>query len=648
MSDSDSAPKESRGLSLSRKALLIICVPVAFQIVLLFALFGIDRAHDRDREANRRNKDAIASGYRLLGLLVDAETGVRGYALTGNPSFTRPYDRAIVEFPKEIAQLRELAVSGADGVDDRGVAELENLAAPVLAFERSSIDAIRNGRRTETIATISEQGGKRLMDRFRAGMDEFISHQLLVNAQREQAASRSRQEIEIALAAGGLINVALAFCLAIFFTRSITRRVQVVIANVQNVERNLALHEPVGGTDEIAELDRRLHSMGAALREADEQWRRAEADLRRFFTVSLEMLCIAGFDGHFKLLNPVWERVLGYSLSDLYEHPFIDFVHPDDREATIAEAQKLAAGNLTIRFENRYRCVDGSYRWLLWNAVALPEEQKIFAAASDITDRKQFESTLQDRAMALETANRELEAFSYSVSHDLRSPLRAIDGYARIFEEDYAGSLDDEGRRLLSVIRGEARRMGILIDDLLAFSQVGRRPLSANAVDLGRMASDIIADKRRRYPDRQINFVARDAPMAHADSNAIRHVVFNLIANAVKYSKPEAAVDIEFGGRADCDHNLYWVADHGIGFDMRYADKIFGVFQRLHTNDRIEGSGVGLAIVQRVVERHGGRVWAESEIGKGSTFFFTLPFAQNQIENAEIANERSGNPAGRG
>jgi light-regulated signal transduction histidine kinase (bacteriophytochrome) len=191
--------------------------------------------------------------------------------------------------------------------------------------------------------------------------------------------------------------------------------------------------------------------------------------------------------------------------------------------------------------------------------------------------------------------------------------------------------------------------MGILIDDLLAFSQVGRRSLSANEVDLGRMASDIIADKRRRYPDRQINFVARDAPMALADSNAIRHVVFNLIANAVKYSKPEAAVDIEFGGRADGNQNLYWVADHGIGFDMRYADKIFGVFQRLHANDRIEGSGVGLAIVQRVVERHGGRVWAESEIGKGSTFFFTLPFAQNEIENTEIANERrSGNPSGRG
>ena len=414
-------------------------------------------------------------------------------------------------------------------------------------------------------------------------------------------------------------------------------------------EQNATLQKAEAAVREVnTDLERRVLERTEKLTIANAELAKAEEGLRRFFTVSLEMLAIAGFDGYFKRLNPAWETVLGYPLQELYDRPFLDFVHPDDREVTTAEAARLADGNLTVHFENRYRCADGSYRWLLWNAVGLPEEEKIFAAASDITERKQLESTLQDRATALEHANRELESFSYSVSHDLRSPLRAVDGYARIFEEDYASSVDDEGRRLLSVIRGEARRMGVLIDDLLAFSQVGRRSLSANEVDLGRMAGDIIAEKRRRYPDRQINFVAREAPLAFADSNAIRHVVFNLIANAVKYSKPEAAVDIEFGGRADGDHNLYWVADHGIGFDMRYADKIFGVFQRLHTNDRIEGSGVGLAIVQRVVERHGGRVWAESEIGKGTTFFFTLPFAQNKIENTEIANERSGNPAGRG
>ena len=642
----DGALKESRGLSLSRKALLIICVPVAFQIILLIALFALERAHERDRETNRRNKDAVAAGYRLLGLLVDAETGVRGYALTGNPTFTEPYDHAIVEFPKAIAHLRELAASTSPGGDDRDVAALEKLAAPVLAFQRNAIDAIRSGRRAETIDTISQQGGKKRMDEFRAGMDAFIGRQMQLNVERQQSAARSREEIALALAAGGLINVALAFYLAIYFTRSITRRVQVVISNVENVERNLTLHEPVGGSDEIAELDGRLHAMGAALRAADEQWRRAEDDLRRFFTVSLEMLCIAGYDGYFKILNPAWERLLGHSLAELYAHPFIDFVHPDDREATLAESRKLAGGNVTIRFENRYRCADGSYRWLVWNAVALPESQKIYAAASDITERKQFETTLQERAAALETANRELESFSYSVSHDLRSPLRAIDGYARIFEEDYAGGLDDEGRRLLSVIRSEARRMGVLIDDLLSFSQVGRRSLMRTPVDLRQLATDIVADKRRKYPSRQIDFVALDAPLAMADAAAIRHVMFNLIANAVKYAKPGEPVHIEFGGEGNADHTVYSVSDRGIGFDMRYAEKIFGVFQRLHTNAEIEGSGVGLAIVQRIVERHGGRVWAESEVGKGTTFFFTLPAAQNEIDDAEVVHERSGNIAG--
>jgi len=258
------------------------------------------------------------------------------------------------------------------------------------------------------------------------------------------------------------------------------------------------------------------------------------------------------------------------------------------------------------------------------------------------------ESTLRDRAVALEAANSELESFSYSVSHDLRSPLRAIDGYARIFEEDYKATLDDEGRRLLSVIRSEARRMGILIDDLLAFSQLGRKSLNLRAVDLGRMAGEIVSEKRRRYPNKEINFVAGDMPKALADSGAIRHVVFNLIANAVRYAKRDQPVHIEVGGRTDGDRNLYWVSDRGIGFDMRYAEKIFGVFQRLHSNAEIEGTGVGLAIVQRIVERHGGRVWAESEIGKGSTFFFTLPLVEDGIEHPEVANERSGNSAGRG
>ena len=190
--------------------------------------------------------------------------------------------------------------------------------------------------------------------------------------------------------------------------------------------------------------------------------------------------------------------------------------------------------------------------------------------------------------------------------------------------------------------------MGVLIDDLLGFSRLSRQSLSWVHVDLGEMSGEIIAEKRRRYPDRNIEFVDGDAPIARADRSAIRHVLFNLIANAVKYGKPEGAIHIEFGGRQSEDHNLYWVRDQGIGFDMRYAEKIFGVFQRLHSDGEIEGSGVGLAIVQRIIQRHGGRVWAEGEPGKGAVFFFTLPVTQIEIQETELINERSGNSAGRG
>jgi len=165
--------------------------------------------------------------------------------------------------------------------------------------------------------------------------------------------------------------------------------------------------------------------------------------------------------------------------------------------------------------------------------------------------------------------------------------------------------------------------MGMLIDDLLSFSRAGRQAINAAPVDLGSIAEQIVSEKRRKYPEKQIEFVRSDAPMALADVGAIRHVMFNLIANAVKYSKPDGHVHIEFGGEAHDGENRFWVRDRGIGFDPKYAEKIFGVFQRLSTD--VEGSGVGLAIVQRIIEKHGGRTWAEGDPGNGAAFFFTLP-----------------------
>jgi len=235
---------------------------------------------------------------------------------------------------------------------------------------------------------------------------------------------------------------------------------------------------------------------------------------------------------------------------------------------------------------------------------------------------EELESRVLERTAELEAVNKELSGFSYSVSHDLRAPLRAVDGYARMLEEDYAARLDEEGRRLLTVIRDSAGRMGQLIDDLLNFSRLGRQPMVRHQVDTSALVNEVIQEVRGQSA---ASIEVRDLARAHGDRALLKQVWINLIGNALKYSAKRDAPRIEIGGQVDGEENIYWVRDNGAGFDMRYATKLFGVFQRLHSQDDFSGTGVGLAIVQRVVTRHGGRVWAEGKPDAGASFFFSLP-----------------------
>jgi PAS domain S-box-containing protein len=230
-------------------------------------------------------------------------------------------------------------------------------------------------------------------------------------------------------------------------------------------------------------------------------------------------------------------------------------------------------------------------------------------------------ANLQRYTVELEATNKELESFTYSVSHDLRSPLRAVDGYARMLEEDYAGGLDDEGRRLLGVVRSSSRQMGQLIDDLLAFSRLGRQELFKREVDMHALAREVVDELARGSSARvELGLL----PSVQADRALLKQAWANLVGNALKYSGKRQGARIEIGGREEQAENVYWVRDNGVGFDMRYADKLFGVFQRLHGQDAFPGTGVGLAIVQRVITRHGGRVWAEGRPGEGACFYFSL------------------------
>jgi signal transduction histidine kinase len=235
---------------------------------------------------------------------------------------------------------------------------------------------------------------------------------------------------------------------------------------------------------------------------------------------------------------------------------------------------------------------------------------------------------LEDANRELEGANRELEAFSYSVSHDLRAPLRTIDGFSQILQEDYENVLDGEGLDYLGRVRAASGHMATLIDDLLDLSRVSRRPLRRESVDLTRLATGIIEDLRAAQPDRNVQFVAGEDIKAYGDVSLLKVALENLLGNAWKFTERKEEARIEFGAdrrpRPGFLAPVYFVRDNGAGFDQAYSDKLFGAFQRLHGQDEFEGTGIGLATVARIIHRHGGRVWADSEVGEGATFYFTL------------------------
>jgi PAS domain S-box-containing protein len=295
------------------------------------------------------------------------------------------------------------------------------------------------------------------------------------------------------------------------------------------------------------------------------------------------------------------------------------------------------------RGEVRNRAKDGSIYWVDTTIVPFLGEQgkprQYVAIRTDITERKRAENEVRQlnveleervrrRTAELEAANKELEAFSYSVSHDLRAPLRAVDGFSQAVIEDYGTQLPEEGRHYLETIREGAQRMGLLIDDLLTFSRLSRMPLNKQSINSKRLVGEALEELNTQQNGRQIDVRIGDLPVCQGDPALLKQVWVNLLSNALKYTRKREKAVVEIGSSRDNGENVYFVSDNGTGFDMKYANKLFGVFQRLHRADEFEGTGVGLAIVQRVVHRHGGRVWANATPDRGASFYFTLANGQ--------------------
>jgi PAS domain S-box-containing protein len=424
-----------------------------------------------------------------------------------------------------------------------------------------------------------------------------------------------------------------------------------VVINSRDVTERKRAEEEVrrlnqGLEARVAERTIQLESALAELEQRERGLRESERQLRQLFENLADALFVHDERGRIVDCNAQACRALGYtreellelSVADLAAHLISEQERQEKKGQTLWERAMLGEPGRLVGFEeNELRRKDGTTFPVEVGVGAMEYQGRrlIFASARDTTKRKRAEEELRRlneelegrvrwRTAQLEAFNSELEAFSYSVSHDLRAPLRAIEGFSQILLEDYEGKLDEEGKLYLRRTKNASQRMGHLIDDLLNLSRMTRSEMRRESVDLSALVNAVVEELRGTWPEHDVEVVVEEGLGANGDESLLRVALQNLLGNAWKFTRDQPDPRIEFGMLEHEDAPAYFVLDNGVGFDMAYADKLFGAFQRLHSTGEFEGTGIGLATVQRIIHRHDGRVWAEGETGKGATFFFTL------------------------
>jgi len=408
------------------------------------------------------------------------------------------------------------------------------------------------------------------------------------------------------------------------------------------IPRALALPSPDALQEARNELAVRIKERTAELEQTSRELRASEERTRLIIETALDSVVTIDDKGRITDWNAQAENTFGWKRHEVPGRLLADLIVPERYRAAHQRGMQhfLATGEgpvLNKRIEIPALHRDGREFPVELSITPIKTGDTVTFSAfvRNITDRKAAEEKIQqlnakleqrvvERTAQLEAAYKEMEAFSYSVSHDLRAPLRAVDGFSQAVVEDYGPQLPEQGRRYLESIRQGAQRMGGLIDALLAFARLSRQPLDKRTVETDKLVRGVLADLSSEQLGRAIEVRIGELASCQADPALLKQVWVNLLSNALKYTRTRNAALLEIGCAVEKSENVYFVRDNGIGFDMQYAGKLFGVFQRLHRADEFEGTGVGLAIVQRIVHRHGGRIWAEAVLNRGATFYFTL------------------------
>jgi PAS domain S-box-containing protein len=507
---------------------------------------------------------------------------------------------------------------------------LDQLALSVSELQRTAA-ALR-------VLTVDNESQQRRLDR----VDQSARRVATLTHDATQSASTIRREDALSMPIFVELAAALYQLRARFDPMSVAEQALLTerAANARATLHRSAMVMGIGGTVIFTWLllvggyagltTNRLKQTAVDRKKADDQF-------RSLLETAPDAMVLAGAHGRMVLVNAQTEKLFGYARAELLGNsvdmlvpPRFREKHPRQRSQYFAEPKVRPMGAGLELYGLRK---DGSEFpvEISLSPIETDDGRLVSSAIRDITDRKQAEDTVRElnesqqrHAVQVEAANKELEAFSYSVSHDLRAPLRSIDGFSMALVEDYAGQLDVEGKGLLDRIRAATKRMAQLIDDLLNLARVTRTEMRYEVVDLSAMASSVLADLQSGDPARHVECVVGDHVVGHGDSRLLRVVLENLLGNAWKFTMNKPQARIELGMSRQNGAPVYFVRDDGPGFDMAYVDKLFGTFQRLHAATEFPGTGIGLASVRRIIQRHGGKTWAEGAVGKGATFSFTL------------------------